>query len=299
LAAQVGEVREQAECLRYKAWSLGQIELIEEALATFDQAAALAKEAQDLNQLSEALRLKSALLLDNGQLPAALETIRAALAVSGQSVSPKERQWRLGKFFAIAARTPAPDVITRLAQVLTETTTDDRWFDIFLDDMMSAVTRAEVWVELRDLVQKYEAWLAQVRPFSIFDKIGTVWADFVTTRGRAATFALVARDLPVIAELMTKMPDGTHLRDLVAGIVSTCADAGFLRDVAGLIVEVFGPDAKDEATRLRAFAKFHAAEDKEKVLQRFDPDLAKAIRRMWNLPEPEDLLARRGRPKGR
>ncbi|MBI3799437.1 MAG: hypothetical protein HY268_21025 [Deltaproteobacteria bacterium] len=299
LAAQVGDVNAQAVCLSNKAWNLSQLDRIEEALATFDQATALAKEAQVLNELSLALRWKSALLMDNGQLPAALKTIQAALAVYDQGVNQQERRWGLGLFFQIVAKMVTPDVITRLVQVLAETTTDDRWFDIYLGDVMAAVTRAEVWAELRDLVQKHEVWFAKAQPSLIFNKVGTVWTDFVTTRGRAATFALVARDLPVIAEVMTKMPSGAHLPDLVAGIVSTCADAGFLRDVAGLIVEVFGPEEKDEATRLRAFAEVHAAEDKEKVLQRFDPDLAKAIRRMWNLPEPEDLLARRGRPKGR
>lgn len=58
-------------------------------------------------------------------------------------------------------------------------------------------------------------------------------------------------------------------------------------------------EVEGEAERLRTFAEFHAADDKEKVLQRLDPDLAKAIRTIWNLPEPDDLLAKRGRRKGR
>jgi hypothetical protein len=115
----------------------------------------------------------------------------------------------------------------------------------------------------------------------MFSGVGAVWADFVKGRGRAETFALVARDLPVIAEVMkqvslaaTEEPEDrlrAYLRDLVAGLVSRCDDAGFLRDVAGLVVEVFGRDmqqeAEAEASRLRAFAEFHAADDKE-ILQR-------------------------------
>jgi tetratricopeptide (TPR) repeat protein len=310
LAAQAGDVGAQARCLRHKAWSLGQLERTKEAITAFDQAAALAREAKDPNELSRGLGLKSDLLRRIGQLPAALETVRAAMAMADQGVNLEERQWVRELFFQIAAQTPAPDVIAWLTQVLGETATDDRWFDTYLGDVMAAVTRAEAWAELQVFVREHAEWFANTESsLSIFDAVGTVWTDDVETRGRAETFAIVARDLPVIADVMKRMPPGlseessdsvrTHLRDLVAGIVSKCADAGFLRDLSHLVVEVFGADAEDEAKRLRSFADFHAAADKEKVLQRFDPDLAKAIRRMWNLPEPEDLLARRGRPRGR
>ena len=97
---------------------------------------------------------------------------------------------------------------------------------------------------------------------------------------------------------MTVETDG-HLRNLINGLVNHCDDAGFLQDLADLLREGFGEKAEPEIQRLRAFAEVHAAPDKEKVLQRLDPDLALAIRRILGLPEPDDLLAQKGRRKGR
>ena len=91
----------------------------------------------------------------------------------------------------------------------------------------------------------------------------------------------------------------SHLRSLINGLVNHCDDAGFLQDLAGLLTEGFGEPAEAEIQRLLVFAEVHAAPDKEKVLQRLDPDLAIAIRRILDLPEPDDLLAQKGRRKGR
>ncbi len=309
LAQQAGDVSEQARALRHKGWSLGQLGRHAEALTTFDHAATLAKEAQAPAELAEALRLKSTLLRRHGQLSAALESIQAALAVTARGVRTEEQQWVRRQFLQIAAQIPAPEMLAQLSHIVQESTTDDRWFDSYLNDALAAVTRAEAWGALQTLVREHAAWFAHAAPASIFNAVGTVWADFVAGRGRAATFAIVARDLPSMAEVMQRIPPPSHekssapvhahLRDLVAGLVAHCADAGFLRDLAPLIVEVFGVAAVEAAQRLSAFAEFHAAADKEQVLQRFDPDLARAIRRMWHLPEPEDVLARRGRPTGR
>lgn len=309
LAQQAGDVSEQARALRHKGWSLGQLGRHAEALTTFDHAATCAKAAQDLDELAQALRLKSALLQHQGQLSAALESIQAALAVTAPGVRTEEQQWVRRQFLQIAAQIPAPEMLAQLSHIVQESTTDDRWFDSYLNDALAAVTRAEAWGALQTLVREHAAWFAHAAPASIFNAVGTVWADFVAGRGRAATFAIVARDLPSIAEVMHRIPPPSHekssapvhahLRDLIAGLVAACADAGFLRDLAPLIVEVFGAEAAAAAQRLSAFAEFHAAADKEQVLQRFDPDLARAIRRMWHLPEPEDVLARRGRPTGR
>lgn len=309
LAQQVGHMLLQAITLRYKAWSLGQLGRLEEALTSFDQAVPCAREARDFDGLVDALRWRSYFLQRHGRLSAALETIQAALTVTDPGVSTQERRRARGLFFVIAAQIAAPGVLGPLTDVLQETNTDDRWFDPLLGDVLAAVTRAEAWDALQACIQSHASWFAHARPARVFNTVGPVWAEFVAERGRATAFAIVVRNLPSMAAVMRQIPlrgivePGSlvqaHLRDLIAGLVSHCADAGFLRDLAPLIVEVFGIEATGEAQRLRAFAEFHAATDKERVLQRFDPDLAKAIRRMWQLPEPEDVLARRGRPKGR
>ena len=138
----------------------------------------------------------------------------------------------------------------------------------------------------------------------MFDQVAEVWSNQVKTNSRAQTYAAIARQLPAIIRLTELLPlastesDG-YLRGLVNGLATHCDDAGFLEDLADLLTEGFGASAEAEVQRLRAFAKVHAAPDKEAVLQRMDPDLAIAIRRILGLAEPVDLMAQKGRRKGR
>lgn len=299
LARRVGSVSGEARSLSSQAWCLSQLKRNKEAVSTYDQAIVLARTAKDLNALVQCLGQKSFLLFENDQFAVALATIQEALAINDQSVHADQRRLAFTVFSDVAMRIPASDVVARLQEVITETPAHDRWFDWCLDQVMAAVTRAEQWAELREVVREHQEWFAKAGPFPVFNRIGSVWTDFLKEKGRAETFSLVARDLLIIAEVMQSMPRSSHVYDVIAGVVSTCDDPGFLRDLSPLIVEVFGTEAEDEAQRLLTFAEFHTAEDKEKMLQRLNPDLAKTIRLMWNVPEPEDILARRGRPKGR
>jgi hypothetical protein len=65
------------------------------------------------------------------------------------------------------------------------------------------------------------------------------------------------------------------------------------------VKEGFGEKAAAEIQRLQAFAEVHAASNKEQILRRKGPDFVLAFRRIWGLPEPDDLLAQKGRRKGR
>jgi hypothetical protein len=69
--------------------------------------------------------------------------------------------------------------------------------------------------------------------------------------------------------------------------------------MADLLPRVLDTHGEEDSHILRLFADFHSARNKEQVLQRIDPDLAAAIRRVWNVPPATDRLAKRGRKKGR
>jgi tetratricopeptide (TPR) repeat protein len=309
LAQQAGDIAEQAESLNHKAWSLNNLNRVEDALLASDQAIKLAIEVKDAWRASQSLRFKAYLLEKIGQLPEALEAARASVAMSGDgSVGEELRIMAFEAFSSIAAQMPASDVVERLEEFLKEKSVDktspSSWV---LRDVSAAVARAEKWTEFQLCISEHKDRLSSEEPWNVFGKVGKVWADQVEAHGRAHTFGSVARDLPIISRIMRQIPHvgstedwlKDHLSDLVAGLVASCSDPGFLLDVSHLVVNVFGPEAESEARRLRSFADFHAAEDKEKVLQKYDPDLATAIRRMWNVPEPEDVLAKQGRRRGR
>jgi hypothetical protein len=72
-----------------------------------------------------------------------------------------------------------------------------------------------------------------------------------------------------------------------------------LRYLADLLTTHFAAAADLASTRLRQFANLHEAPDLEVYLQRIDPDLATAMRRILNLPEPKDTVAKCGRKRAR
>ncbi|MBM3735951.1 MAG: hypothetical protein FJW39_09215 [Acidobacteria bacterium] len=121
------------------------------------------------------------------------------------------------------------------------------------------------------------------------------------SEGRAVTYASIARALPEIEAITSRAngPGGfpTVLSEIVDGLVSTCRDAGLLRDIAALLTERYPPSAEASA-RLISFAQFHEAPDREAYLQRIDPDLATAVRRIWNQPHPSLKPGSRRRGRG-
>jgi len=208
-------------------------------------------------------------------------------------------------FFTAATRSPASDVVKTLETSLAETTTDENAKPLanMLVMVLAAVAYNDLWEELAVCLSQHPQILPFLKSWRSFNEVGRVWSERVKVAGRAQTYAMIAGQWPAIVRLIELLPlasqsDG-HLRMLIIGLVNCCDDAGFLQDMAELLKEGFGEKAAAEIQRLQAFAEVHAASDKETVLQRMDPDLAHAIRRILGLPEPDDLLTRKGRRKGR
>lgn len=175
-----------------------------------------------------------------------------------------------------------------------------------------AVARAQAWDAARDLVARYPALIERADAVwtGSLGIVGKLWSEAAEHDGRAAAFARAGKELPVIQSLLAQriavsrdLPAdwlwARNLASLTAPLTEHCPDPGLLRDIADLLQAQCGEVAEESATRLRQFADLHAAPDKEAYLQRIDPDLATAMRRIWNLPEPPDTLSKRGRPRAR
>ncbi|WP_157817855.1 tetratricopeptide repeat protein [Candidatus Thiodictyon syntrophicum] len=307
LAEQAGDINVQALIQMQTGWSLGLLGRHEEAIATLNRAAPLAEQAGNISRQAEILCLNAWSTWKLARYTDALECARAAIRTADESADTTQQQRSRRVFFKIAAETPAPDLVKHLAAALTLSAGDPRWLSPHVSDIMAATTQARLWPELAVLIETHREQFKNARVWRAFGQVGPVWAVQAKAQGRAAAFAAVARDLPTIAQVMAAIPslwfeagsDPGAIRghDLFDGLVGACDDPGLLGDIADLIPAVFGPESAEEAARLRTFAAYHAAPDKAAFLQRCDPDLAIAIRRIWAPAEPEGRADRGGRSK--
>ncbi len=279
-------------------------------LNRLDDSIELSKALIDQSNKPYLLSLKADIEVHAGRLKDAVEDAQAAVTLAEEQNRLDELQHTRQVAILVAARTSVPGISAHV-QSLVETAKSETLMErLTLNEILAAIARADEWGEMKAIMAGREDWFGQVKSTPAFDRVGRVWAEMVATQGRAETFGMVANRLPVVTEVMGRLAEACdpkapqplrrrYFRELIDGLVAVCDDPGFLGDLADLIEHDFAEDAVRDAARLRIFARFHAAEDKEAVLQRIDPDLAIAIRRIWDVPEPEDQLARKGRRKGR
>ncbi|MCB1819995.1 MAG: hypothetical protein KDI73_00235, partial [Candidatus Competibacteraceae bacterium] len=313
LAVKIGDVDRQAVALDLKGWKLAKLGRIDEASDVFDMAFDAAKSGSlpqglifILKNQANSLRWKKS--------ERTLILARDILTQTSDVIS-KDALWTARRiFFEAATRAHAPDVVEMFEICLAEVTTEENTHPLadMLAKVLAAVTYNDLWDELAACLSRHPQTPIFSRTWRPFSEIGRVWSAQVKANGRAQTYAAIARQLPAIVQLIEWLPleidlesleDKTlsqlHSSELINGLLNHCDDAGFLQDIAELLKEGFGKKAEAEIQRLQAFAEVHAASDKEAVLQRLDPNLAHAIRRIWGFPEPDDLLMRKGRRKGR
>lgn len=307
LAITNGDIGAQTDALRIKGRSLIKLGCADEAMSAFDAAFRIAKSADQKQKLISILK-DQANSLGQKKPEQTLALAREVIAETRNTVFAEEL-WTLRRIFFVAAtQTRAPDVAEAFGAYLAEVTTDESAQPLanILDTVIAAVAYNNIWDEFTSCLSRHPQALFFLKSPRAFDEVGRVWSEQVHANGRAQTYAVIARQLPTIVQLAELLPLAGaeaeaygHLRGLINGLVNYCDDAGFLQDMAELLKEGFGGQAEAEVQRLCAFAEVHAAPDKEKVLQRLDPDLTLAIRRIWNIQEPVDLLAQQGRRKGR
>jgi tetratricopeptide (TPR) repeat protein len=305
LGSSTGGHREQVIALGLKGMGFSELGNIDEALSTFDTACSMAKTIGDIHLMIETLDLLS-VFLGQQKPEQILILVREAIVESADKISIEDLWYVRRIFFRVARWAPVHDLLEVFEACLKDIVDDKsaEFLSAMLDEVLAAVAYNGAWDDFVACLLRYSEVLPLLKSSSVFIEVGEVWSEQLKVDGRPQTYAAIAHQLPSIIRLTELLPlsdavSDNHLSDLINGLVSHCDDAGFLQDLAGLLREELGEPAEAWAQTLQVFAQVHAASDKEKVLQRLDPDLALAIRRVLNLPKPADRLAQKGRRKGR
>lgn len=281
-----------AKALQVMGWSLGQLGRHDEAVAVLRRAAAVAEDVDAVHGQAESTRHLAWSLWWLQRYTEALDSIRTAVALADRHGDRYEALRAHWLYFQVAAETPIQDLLARIEVALALPLEDEAdWLAQSLRDIVSAVTLNDVWPGFAAIMRRNAERAANARPTILFDRVGSIWASRARAEGRAAVFASVTDSLPAILDVMTLVPTMLsqsveqarieHMMELVDGLVGACDDPGLLRDIADLLPETIGPDNISESDRMRAFADYHAAPDKAAFLQRCDPDLATAMRSIW------------------
>lgn len=305
LGSSTGRHRDQVIALCLKGMGLNGLGNIDDALSTFIKACSFAKEIGDKQLMIEALGLLFFYL--GTKKPGQILILAREAIVESVDKTSIEDLWKVRRiFFETASRTLAHDLLAVFETCLEDITSDKdaEFLSSMLEEVLAAVAYNGAWDDLVACLSRHSYVVSLLKSPRAFIEVGKVWSERLKVEGRAQTYATIARQLSAIVRLTELLPladaeSDNHLWELINGLVNHCDDAGFLQDLAGLLKEELGEPAEVWVQTLQIFAQVHAASDKEKVLQRLDPDLALAIRRVLDLPEPAGRVAQKGRRKGR
>lgn len=254
-----------------------------------------------------------AILLDQQKHTDAVPELLAALKFASHCHDKALLSHIIDELTFVATYAPLNEAITALGQALDKDKDLTFWDsgDGVYAQWLQAVARAQAWEAAAALVQRHPFMLEPSKSSwsGVWDIAAKVWNETAQNQGRATAYANASMALTHIKALFELRPVDTdktreqqtrsELQNLSAALCQHCSEAGLLRDLADLLQSLFGDISDLAATHLRQFADLHAAPDKERYLQHIDPDLAIAMRRIWNLPEPVDSLGKRGRRRAR
>ncbi len=304
LAIQMGDLRLQAQSLRHKAYSLGQLNQHQEAVATAEVAADLAAQAGDIREQAMCLRHKAYSLDQVGEYYDAAIAASCGLTSALKADSLFESSQCLFQALISAGKSPFEKIMSHVDYYLMSTKSQKENGFTYKNTYHLILATEQIcgWENLFDLIIKHQDFFSRLLSFyGLFFGLGRLWAESLEVKDRPGFYSYVAESLPIIAKIMNLLPIrlpgnepvAEHLQSLIGGLTQFCTDPGVLRDLADLIREVFGSDGEAPAQQLEAFAHFHASGRTEASLEKMDPDMATAIRRIWNLSEPEDVLRQR------
>jgi hypothetical protein len=306
LAVTAGEYRYQVMSFCSKGMGLSRLGRTDEAMGAFDTAYSMVKGGGEISLVIAILELLSLCVVQ--QKPDQVLAFAREVMVECDNKASAEDIWKVRRiFFKAARRALAQDLMEVFEACLVEISSDESAQPLaeVVSEVLGAVAYNGMWNSFINCLLRHSRILPLLKSSKALIWVGKVWSEQAKRNGRAETYAAIARQLPEIVRLTELLPladtetDG-HVLCLISGLLNHCDDAGFLRDLGDLLKECFGGSVEAEVLTLQVFADVHAASDKEKVLQRLDPDLALAIRRVLNLPEPPTgRLAQKGRRKGR
>ena len=298
-AASVAEAADdkkaQAVALRYAAWNLGELKHHEEAIGAARRATWVAKELDD--KWEQAVALGHA-AWDLGQLnrhEEAIETARAAVSFAEEAGDKWAIATTIARLVQSSRYVKASDCVEAFAKWLTVAKASEQLEcpnpAIYLDNLFAATTRARLWPSLLDLWYERKDWFESSVSRWDFDAPGSTLVDIAAKSGRAEAYSTAVEFLDAISPIILQETDAifvsAHPKTIVQSslrfVAQQCDQFGFLRDLESYIRDIFKDGLfSNEIVLLNAAAAYHSSGRDPAALERVDPDIATAIKRVWN-----------------
>ncbi len=299
LAEKAGDIRGQAISLRLAAYSLGELGQHEDAVQTAKQATSLAEKAGDISEQAESLRLAAFSLGRLGQHEDAIQFALKAANLAENTNDEFTLSWSAKEAILAACYVDSPQTIELFQKWMQIDTTKPekkdiaKWPDYF-DELFAATVTAQAWKQLDQLLTNNQALLAKVTiPWLYGDPVGEAIARIANEQGRATGFnvtreilARLLRFYEIINESERKLQ--SVVSSILTAFAEACSNSNLIRDISGLLIKQPYPDAENHAKLLSALADLDEADNKQTVLARTDPDVARWLRRIRDLPENEE-----------
>ncbi len=294
LAHQTDQPDAQARALHYAAWSLLQLGLLGDATATAEDAASIAAEIGDDYEQAECLRIMAVGFSLSGQHEAAIKRAREAFALAAPQGNHFVVEHALFWVTRSAAALNRDDDVRWAAEqwlpLLTQLSTGDnaRRAPRNLWHLAPALLRRNRWADDLPLLRRAWPHFDDAEYAHVDELTATAAITLSEEQGRATAYAAIAECVRALASGGDAEVDFTpFLNGLLDELAAKLTDAGLLKDLAGLLRDELSPRYATRAALMEAAALFHAAGRDPAALQRVDPDIALAIRRVW-MPEPAE-----------
>lgn len=284
----------ESSALRHTAWNQLQLDRDEEAIATAGKAETIAAEVGDHSEQAECLRIMAISLNRSGQHEAAMKRAREAFKLAvpqgDHFVTVHALYWLSDSADVLKRDDDVRWAAEQWLHLLPQLSQDDEarrpsgnfWH------LGPALLRRNRWADdlplLRAAWPHFEDWERGASGHIT----AAAAAALAEEQGRAVAYAAVAGCIRALASGGGDGVDFTpFLDDLLGELAAQLTDPGLLTDVAGLLREELPPPYATRAALMEAAALFHASGRDPASLQRVDPDIALAIRRVW-MPEPAE-----------
>lgn len=294
LAREIGDKSSETHARRFAGWSLGDLNRHEEALEQWKQVAALALDFGSAYDEGVARKYAGRSLAKLKRYSEALAQLKTSIELSRKSNNNCDLCWSICFSLDSALHVPTPEICSMYKEWIRKF--DEKSEDSFPDprlsisDLLITSAISGSLSEFDQLMSDHGRWLASKGYVYLSREHGEIVAK-ISENDRAVGWQIVANLLPRAALLQMLAPeeyrDDKWLSQLIAGFAEKCHNPGLLRDVAALLTPELSPEAEQAATLLMELASIDEAEDPHRLLARMNPDRALLIRRLRDLPDPE------------
>jgi tetratricopeptide (TPR) repeat protein len=295
IAQEVGNTYTETISRRLAGRSLNELGRYEEAFTQQERSIELARMADEKAHEAYGRRSAAMSLHKLNRHEEALSQLRRALDAAREIGDVFEVCCNIRQIVESAIHITTPDIGNLFAEWISEfqRNTNKSFPDphLYFPEFLIASMRTADFNTFDRLLAENKEFLRELRYVHFFQDHGAIIGDIAATHGREDGWRAAAQLLPRAARLQALVPeeqrDHSWLSDLMTGFGNSCHDPGLLRDVSALLTPELSPEAEQTAALLVDLATVDEAEDRERLLARMDPDRALLIRRLRDLPDPE------------